>query len=308
MNGPDRGFIKKPESMSIQENTSIIGVCGVSTIGDAAPHEGGGPFISDSFAFKHLLAGLGSRQTWFLGISPETLVEEHGEYLNGSSCRQRKAVLSREMIDKRSQGLENLEVVGPADVLLRFLGIPPGEYSFKSRWGRLETREPSDPGCSSPAGPSHIEPTMLHNIGASRQGSSTPHPRSGSKATPIPLLGLVRRDAEVQLKHVSEMVWNAGWGYNERGKLRRFLQNASPTLDEAERIRRRLEFRKLCQRLADELLVHVGATFTPHLQVLLGVQPGAVARRPWRPAHDSVSCYLQGLFRRSFSAFTPGRG
>ncbi|KAK3363779.1 hypothetical protein B0T25DRAFT_53715 [Lasiosphaeria hispida] len=432
---PDHRAFKKPESASIpfgthvlaiRETTSIIGVCGIGTIEQAAPEDDGW-FISDFFAFKHLLAGLGSSQTWLLGVSPETLVEEYGEYLHGSSRRQRKVVLNRQILEGGSHGSENLEVVSPANLLSKFLhqlalklgssgdkkdggilllvfghgdkathditlgpnrlsldvlaavlpvdppisvsmittacysgawaacprlnisaaygaasrttsyswaasdslsrscgspfasaliesisgnqpqgpqeeaivptmyhfadgtrdamkrlngrvlemsgltfgaanddwgsswcqklGIPPDD--FKSRWGQLETREPGEPGCSPSA--SHIEPTILHNIGASYQGSSQPRPKSGSDTTPRGLLLDLRRDAEVQLRSVSEMVWNAGHGNSERSQLRRFLKNPCPTIDEIEKISRWLEFRKFYQGLADELLIHVGA-------------------------------------------------
>jgi hypothetical protein len=419
----DHRAFKEPESASvpfgthvlaIRESTSIIGVCGVGTIGEAAPQYDGW-FISDFFAFRHLLAGLGSSQTWFLGLSPETLVEQYGEYLHGSS---RRVVLNRQILEKRSHDLENLKVVSPANLLSKFLhqlgssgdkrdggmlllvlghgdeethditlgpnrlsfdvlaaalpadplisvsmittacysgawaasprlnisaaygaksgvpsyswavsdslsracgspfasaliesisgsqpqghqeeaivptmyhfadvtqdamkrlngrvhemsgltfgaenddwgsswcqklGIPPDD--FKSRWSQLETREPGEPGCSPPT-------FVLHNIGASHRGSSRPRPTTGSDTAPRFVLDLLRRDAEVQLRCVSEMVWNAGHGNGERCQLRRFLQNPCPTFDEMEKISRWLEFRKFCQSLADELLIHVGA-------------------------------------------------
>lgn len=61
-----------------------------------------GWFFSDFFAFNYLLKGLGSSQTWLATYSTTAseLVETYVEFLHGNPCRDRKVVLSQDLLDR----------------------------------------------------------------------------------------------------------------------------------------------------------------------------------------------------------------
>ena len=82
----------------IYHNTRIIGICGIPKA-HANPRLDGW-FFSDFFAFNYLLKGLGSSQTWFATTTASELVETYGEFLHGNPCRDRKIVLSKDLLDR----------------------------------------------------------------------------------------------------------------------------------------------------------------------------------------------------------------
>jgi hypothetical protein len=95
----------------IQRDTFILGVCGV-------PEEISSPlddgwFIADFYAFNYLLHGLGVSQKWLACSAPRTLIEKHGEYMDG------KVVLSYPLLN--SNRLSEVTAVSPENILAEFL-------------------------------------------------------------------------------------------------------------------------------------------------------------------------------------------
>ncbi|KAL1600713.1 hypothetical protein SLS60_007101 [Paraconiothyrium brasiliense] len=80
------------------DNTRVLAVCGIPPE-DSHPAEDGW-FLSDFFAFKHVLSGLGKSQTWMTCVSPKNLVQEHNVFLHGNPYQDRKVVLNQDMVRK----------------------------------------------------------------------------------------------------------------------------------------------------------------------------------------------------------------
>jgi len=112
-------------------NTRIIAVCGATDVpteikiddwdapasvpkktintGGADPLADGW-FLSDFYAFKHLVKGHGASQLWITAESPDYLVKKYKTYLHGNPYQERKIVLDAHVV---AEGIEdNLHVAG----------------------------------------------------------------------------------------------------------------------------------------------------------------------------------------------------
>ena len=94
----------------ITEHTRIVAVCGVADAGDSVDTDKGpeglaspgqdGWFVSDFYAFKHILKDAGLSQKWITCDSPYALVKRYGNYVQGSPFYERKVVLSETELKK----------------------------------------------------------------------------------------------------------------------------------------------------------------------------------------------------------------
>jgi hypothetical protein len=135
---------------NLDPNSAVIGVCGIPNIVQADPWEDGW-FFSEFFAVRHLLKGI-KKQQWFLAITPESLVENHGEYLHhGSDRGENKIVLDKKILENNEHVPETLQVTGCDELLDKFLGAVRDEIADENRQGRglvlyvFWTRGPGNP-------------------------------------------------------------------------------------------------------------------------------------------------------------------
>lgn len=82
----------------ITEKTRIVGVCGA--LHEDAHPKADGWFVSDYFAFWHLLSGTTEHQTWMHCLDLKTLIAENTRYLHGNPYKERKVVLDAEILDQ----------------------------------------------------------------------------------------------------------------------------------------------------------------------------------------------------------------
>lgn len=83
----------------ITSNTHVFGVLGIEQK-QAMPWKDGW-FLSDFFAFWHLLQGTTTKkQTWLHALDLDKLINEHKEYLHGNPYKNRKVVLNRAILNK----------------------------------------------------------------------------------------------------------------------------------------------------------------------------------------------------------------
>jgi hypothetical protein len=123
----------------VDDNTRIIAVCGTTddsvqlliedwdapagapdkfrTTGLADPIADGW-FLSDFYAFKHLLHGTGASQMWITAESPRDLVEKYTMYLHGNPYYERKVVLNEDILERGIT--ENIFVVERTSLLSTF--------------------------------------------------------------------------------------------------------------------------------------------------------------------------------------------
>ncbi|KAL8788895.1 MAG: hypothetical protein Q9213_001418 [Squamulea squamosa] len=80
----------------VTNNTRIVAICGIDQK-EASPQEDGW-FLSDFFAFYHLLHGLTKHQSWLHCLDLKSLIDQHEVYLHGSPFKTRKVVLDAEML------------------------------------------------------------------------------------------------------------------------------------------------------------------------------------------------------------------
>ncbi|KAK3360691.1 hypothetical protein B0T25DRAFT_621586 [Lasiosphaeria hispida] len=77
-----------------------------------------GWFLSDFYAFNYLLKDAVKDQTWLTAAKPQQLVEKWGDFLHGSPRRDRKVVLSSELIQS---GISPVTIVEAPKMIERFL-------------------------------------------------------------------------------------------------------------------------------------------------------------------------------------------
>ncbi|KAL8668278.1 MAG: hypothetical protein Q9168_007089 [Polycauliona sp. 1 TL-2023] len=100
----------------ITPNTRIVAVCGIKPV-EAGPSDDGW-FLTDFFAFHHLLSGLTKHQIWLHCLDLHELVQQHRTYLHGSPWKTRKVVMDHKIIN----GAKDLANAGSAGALrLKFL-------------------------------------------------------------------------------------------------------------------------------------------------------------------------------------------
>ncbi|KAL8936160.1 MAG: hypothetical protein Q9216_005079, partial [Gyalolechia sp. 2 TL-2023] len=111
----DTDVAKQYESFNIHTppdttpNTHIVAVCGVGQE-DAGPGDDGW-FLSDFFAFYHLLDGATAHQHWIHCLDLEKLVNKHHQYLHGNPFKTRKIVLDQGILD-RATNLTRISTAG----------------------------------------------------------------------------------------------------------------------------------------------------------------------------------------------------
>ncbi|KAI4621913.1 hypothetical protein J4E80_004287 [Alternaria sp. BMP 0032] len=102
----DEEFRDAPSTTStllpnITADTRILAVCGVADdAAKIASPKADGWFLSDFYAWKHVLKGAGSSQKWLTAVDPRDLVERYEEFIHGSEHYDRKVVLSQTEIEK----------------------------------------------------------------------------------------------------------------------------------------------------------------------------------------------------------------
>ncbi|KAK3349124.1 hypothetical protein B0T25DRAFT_481571 [Lasiosphaeria hispida] len=120
--GTHKGLSSLPKTFvthtfpAIHENTIIVAATHPTIqTGDQTKD---GWFLSDFYAFNYLLNGSVADQTWLTAAKPGRLVEKYGNFLHGSPDRDRKVVLSRDLLDS---GITPVTLVEPAKMIDRFL-------------------------------------------------------------------------------------------------------------------------------------------------------------------------------------------
>ncbi|KAL2757910.1 hypothetical protein ACRALDRAFT_2025598 [Sodiomyces alcalophilus JCM 7366] len=83
----------------VVEENSIIVAAASPDITTGTP-DGDGRFLSDFYAFNYLLRGLGSSQTWLTAVDPRKLLDNYGPFYHGNPFRDRKEVLSHDLLNK----------------------------------------------------------------------------------------------------------------------------------------------------------------------------------------------------------------
>ena len=98
---------------NLDRNTHVIGLCGTwDGLNDTASPKRDGWFLSDFYALKGTLGGMGASQRWFTCLDPKYLVEKYehqfptGPYLQGDPYEDGRAVvLSRHQIEDARRDL-----------------------------------------------------------------------------------------------------------------------------------------------------------------------------------------------------------
>jgi hypothetical protein len=103
----------------IKPNSIIVGVCGISDVDDANLSMDGW-FVSDFYAFNYLLKGHG-KQFWITALNPDEILNRWGNYLHGNSYKERKVVLSKQLINAGQ--LSKPIITKPTDLKSTFLQI-----------------------------------------------------------------------------------------------------------------------------------------------------------------------------------------
>ncbi|EFX00194.1 hypothetical protein CMQ_7196 [Grosmannia clavigera kw1407] len=81
-------------------SNSII-VAATSPVLDDSDQKQDGWFISDFYAFNYIFKNLGQHQVWLTKVDPRILVKKFGNYLHGNPFKDRKVVLSNELLDNK---------------------------------------------------------------------------------------------------------------------------------------------------------------------------------------------------------------
>ncbi|KAL8880341.1 MAG: hypothetical protein Q9198_002230 [Flavoplaca austrocitrina] len=99
----------------VTNNTRVVAICGIKQA-EADPTDDGW-FLSDFFAFHHLLTGLTKNQVWLHCLDLKQLVAKYRPYLHGSPFRTRKVVMDNDIIDRAN---DLVQVSTPGGLKLRF--------------------------------------------------------------------------------------------------------------------------------------------------------------------------------------------
>ena len=102
----------------ITPKTRIIAVLGIEQK-NAGPGDDGW-FLSDFFAFWHVLNGFTSNQTWLHGLKLDELIKQHQRYLHGSPFKTRKVVLDAAILDRAMKCPHAPKAVLSSTVRLKF--------------------------------------------------------------------------------------------------------------------------------------------------------------------------------------------
>lgn len=102
----------------VSDDTYIVAV--VAGDSETASPFDDGWFQSDFYALNYLLKGIGREQRWLATVDPRLLLNKYGPYLHGNSRRQRRVVLSHELLD--AQEISPVEVYKQDQINDRFLG------------------------------------------------------------------------------------------------------------------------------------------------------------------------------------------
>ncbi|KAK3348584.1 hypothetical protein B0T25DRAFT_503297 [Lasiosphaeria hispida] len=120
--GTHKGLSSHPQTFithtlpAIHENTIIVAATHPTVRTGHQKRDGW--FLSDFYAFNYLLNGSVADQTWLTAAKPARLLDEYGDFLHGSPDRDRKVVLSRDLLNS---DITSVTLVEPAKMIDRFL-------------------------------------------------------------------------------------------------------------------------------------------------------------------------------------------